>query len=96
MAGGGASKRTVLRLFPTARWLATALGWPMSQVAEKPANAYEPKEPPLVKGKGAIAFGGGAVLTQAGRDYLREVDSIQLDGEAPAPAADPVEPAVAA
>ena len=60
------------------------------------ANAYEPKEPPLVKGKGAIAFGGGAVLTQAGRDYLREVDGIQLDGEAPAPAADPVEPAVAA
>merc|ERR1719238_609285 len=50
------------------------------------AAAYEPKPPPGVKGEGAIAFGGGAVLTDAGREYLREVDSVQLDpasGEAP-------------
>ena len=38
------------------------------------AAAYEPKEPPLVKGEGAIAFGGGYVLSDAGMDYLREVD----------------------
>ena len=55
------------------------------------AAAYEPKPPPLVKGQGAIAFGGGAVLTDAGRDYLKEVDAVQLEtpggGGPPAPSA---------
>merc|ERR1719238_1808907 len=60
------------------------------------AAAYEPKEPPLVKGKGAIAFGGGAVLTDAGRQYLREVDAVQLEGEAPPAAAPAPEEPVAA
>jgi len=45
------------------------------------AAAHEPKEPAGVKGKGAIAFGGGAVLTQDGRDLLRESDGAQFDGE---------------
>jgi len=45
------------------------------------AEAYEPKAPPGVKGNGAIAFGGGAVLTDDGRTSLREVDSAQFDGE---------------
>ena len=45
------------------------------------AETYEPKAPPGVKGNGAIAFGGGAVLTDDGRTSLREVDSAQFDGE---------------
>jgi len=52
-----------------------------ADIAEK-AAAYEPKPPAGVKGEGAIAFGGGAVLTDAGRAYLKEFDSVQLDGEA--------------
>ena len=56
------------------------------------AASHTPKPPPGVKGKGAIAFGGGAVLTDAGREYLREFDAVQLDGEAP-PAAKPPPPA---
>jgi len=43
------------------------------------AAAHEPKPPPLVKGEGAIAFGGGAVLSDAGREMLREVDAAQFD-----------------
>jgi len=31
------------------------------------AAAHQSKPPPGVKGQGAIAFGGGAVLTDAGR-----------------------------
>merc|ERR1719152_219593 len=57
------------------------------------AAAYEPKPPPGVKGQGAIAFGGGAVLTDAGREYLKEFDSVQMDGEViedAAPAPEPV------
>merc|ERR1719440_1931358 len=53
------------------------------------AASYEPKPPAGVKGEGAIAFGGGAVLTDAGREYLKEYDAVQLDpasGEAPAKA----------
>jgi len=46
------------------------------------AASYEPKPPPGVKGEGAIAFGGGAVLSDAGRKALREVDPSQFDGEA--------------
>jgi 15-cis-phytoene desaturase len=45
------------------------------------AAAYEPKDPPGVKGEGAIAFGGGAVLSQTGMDYLREFDQAQFDPE---------------
>ena len=45
------------------------------------AASYTPKEPPLVKGEGAIAFGGGAVLSNAGMDRLRDVDAAQFDGE---------------
>uniref|UniRef100_A0A7S0LUK6 Amine oxidase n=1 Tax=Coccolithus braarudii TaxID=221442 RepID=A0A7S0LUK6_9EUKA len=43
------------------------------------AAAYEAKEPAGVKGSGAIAFGGGAVLGKAGMDYLREFDEAQFD-----------------
>jgi len=50
------------------------------------AAAHVPKPPPGVKGQGAIAFGGGAVLTDAGREYLREFDAVQMDGEAAAAA----------
>lgn len=42
---------------------------------------YEPKAPPGVKGDGAIAFGGGAVLSDAGMKYLRENDAAQFDGD---------------
>ena len=42
-------------------------------------QAHEPKPAPGVKGEGAIAFGGGAVLSQKGMDYLREFDSAQFD-----------------
>jgi len=39
-----------------------------------------PREPVGVKGEGAIAFGGGAVLTGAGRVELEVVDPDQLVG----------------
>jgi len=67
-----------------------AIGQPTKPLKEvKPdivakAASFEPKPPPGVKGEGAIAFGGGAVLTDAGRAYLKEFDSVQMDGEAPA------------
>ena len=58
------------------------------------AAAYEPKDPPGVKGDGAIAFGGGAVLSQKGMDYLREFDQAQFDPEdLAAPPAPPAESA---
>jgi 15-cis-phytoene desaturase len=58
------------------------------------AAAYEPKDPPGVKGEGAIAFGGGAVLSQTGMDYLREFDQAQFDPEdLAAPPAPPAESA---
>jgi 15-cis-phytoene desaturase len=58
------------------------------------AAAYEPKDPPGVKGEGAIAFGGGAVLSQKGMDYLREFDQAQFDPEdLAAPPAPPAESA---
>jgi len=53
------------------------------------AAAHEPKAPAGVKGQGAIAFGGGAVLTDAGREYLREFDAVQMDGEAKEAAPEP-------
>lgn len=45
------------------------------------AAAHEPAPPPGVKGDGAIAFGGGAVLSKDGFMRLREVDAAQFDGE---------------
>jgi 15-cis-phytoene desaturase len=45
-------------------------------------KTYEPKEPSGVKGEGAIAFGGGAVLSDAGMQYLRENDAAQFDDDA--------------
>ena len=59
------------------------------------AKEYAPKEPPGVKGEGAIAFGGGSVLTDKGRAYLKEVDAVQLDGEEPAASAPAPEPVAA-
>merc|ERR1712087_816982 len=44
------------------------------------AAAFTAKDPVGVKGKGAIAFGGGAVLSAAGIELLREQDSVQLEG----------------
>jgi 15-cis-phytoene desaturase len=37
------------------------------------------KQPAGVKGQGAIAFGGGAVLSQEGMQVLRENDAAQFD-----------------
>lgn len=42
------------------------------------AAAYTPKDPPGVKGEGAIAFGGGAVLNTNNEKLLREVDPSQF------------------
>ena len=53
------------------------------------AKEYAPKEPPGVKGEGAIAFGGGAVLSDSGMQWVRENDAAQFDGDEamrPAPA----------
>jgi len=46
------------------------------------AAAHEPKAPPGVRGDSAIAFGGGMVLSDKGRELLREVDAVQFEGEA--------------
>jgi len=60
------------------------------------AEAHVAKEPRGVKGEGAIAFGGGAVLSSAGMDLLREQDAAQFDddetAETAAPQAAPEEP----
>merc|ERR1719331_1087974 len=45
------------------------------------AASHTPKPPRGVKGEGAIAFGGGAVLSKAGMDYVRENDPAQFEGE---------------
>jgi 15-cis-phytoene desaturase len=42
------------------------------------ASSYKPKPAPGVKGNGAIAFGGGAVLTKDKESELREVDPSQF------------------
>lgn len=42
------------------------------------AAAYTPKDPPGVKGEGAIAFGGGAVFNKKSETLLREVDPSQF------------------
>jgi len=59
------------------------------------AAAHEAKPPAGVKGEGAIAFGGGAVLTDAGREYLKEFDAVQMVGEADSASSSP-EPVAAA
>ncbi len=51
---------------------------PIQDSAVAAAAAHTPKPPPLVKGEGAIAFGGGAVLTSKGREALQEVDPVQF------------------
>ncbi len=48
-------------------------------VIEKVRNAV-PRDPMGVNGKGAIAFGGGAVLTTSTRADLLEVDPEQFVG----------------
>jgi len=55
---------------------------PIKEVQEhvvKAAESYEAKKPPGVKGDGAIAFGGGAVLGKVNAKQLREVDPAQFD-----------------
>ena len=47
------------------------------EIYEKAAKAIA-KEPAGVKGEGAIAFGGGAVLSTQAREQLRLVDPDQL------------------
>lgn len=42
------------------------------------SKTFVAKDPLGVKGKGAIAFGGGAVLTSANRVELKEVDPAQF------------------
>ena len=62
-----------------------ALGQPTKPLKEiRPeivaaAKAHTVKPPPLVKGEGAIAFGAGAVLSDAGRKLLLESDEVQFD-----------------
>ena len=42
------------------------------------AATYVAKEPPGVKGEGAIAFGGGAILNKKNEGLLREIDPSQF------------------
>ena len=46
-------------------------------IVEKAAQ-HEAKDPIVVKGEGAIAFGGGATLGKKEEDLLREVDPSQF------------------
>ena len=63
-----------------------ALGQPTKPIKEiRPevvaaAEKHVVKPPPLVKGEGAIAFGGGAVLSDEGRQLLQDSDSAQFAG----------------
>jgi 15-cis-phytoene desaturase len=61
--------------------------------AIRPELANKAKQPAGVKGQGAIAFGGGAVLSKEGMKVLRENDAAQFDeGQAhESPAAKPKE-----
>jgi len=45
------------------------------------ANNFKAKEPLGVKGEGAIAWGGGAVLGKKAMDQLKEVDPVQFVGK---------------
>eukprot|EP00977_Amphora_coffeiformis_P013263 scaffold3421_cov181-Amphora_coffeaeformis.AAC.3 len=54
---------------------------PMKEIQahiENAAAQHKPKPPPGVKGEGAIAFGGGAVLSKKNASLLREVDPSQF------------------
>ena len=42
------------------------------------AATYVAKDPPGVKGEGAIAFGGGAILNKNNEGLLREIDPSQF------------------
>ena len=42
-------------------------------------QVWEAKDPVGIKGQGAIAFGGGAVLSKEGMKVLREADAAQFD-----------------
>jgi 15-cis-phytoene desaturase len=42
------------------------------------AKDFVPKDPPGIKGDGAIAFGAGAVLNKNNAGLLREVDPAQF------------------
>jgi 15-cis-phytoene desaturase len=61
-----------------------AIGAELPAMKEIQANIYDaaakhtPKPPPGVKGEGAIAFGGGAVLSKKSESLLREVDPNQF------------------
>jgi hypothetical protein len=41
---------------------------------------YQAKDPSGVFGEGAIAFGGGAVLTSSSKELLEKVDPEQMVG----------------
>ena len=49
----------------------------MDHITEEAAS-YVARDPPGVKGEGAIAFGGGATLNKKNSDLLREVDPDQF------------------
>ena len=54
---------------------------PMKEIQAHIVDAaadYKPRAPPGVKGEGAIAFGGGAVLSKKSETLLREVDPSQF------------------
>ena len=61
-----------------------ALGLELGPVKEVPpdivaaAETHEAKDPPGVKGEGAIAFGGGATLGKQNEKLLRQVDPSQF------------------
>jgi 15-cis-phytoene desaturase len=61
-----------------------ALGMPEMEIKEiqpdivENAAKHVAKDPPGVKGEGAIAFGGGATLTKKNKDLLLEVDPSQF------------------
>ena len=61
-----------------------AVGLPELEIKQVPEHVVESaqthvaKPPPGVKGEGAIAFGGGAVLNRNNEKLLREVDPSQF------------------
>jgi 15-cis-phytoene desaturase len=61
-----------------------AKGLPLPEIKEiqphivESAAKHEAKDPPGVKGDGAIAFGGGATLGKKEEKLLREVDPSQF------------------
>jgi 15-cis-phytoene desaturase len=51
---------------------------PIQQSIVDAAAKAVPKDPVGVKGEGAIAFGGGAVMSGGARKLLEESDPVQL------------------